>query len=180
MSEPTPAEKRRRWINLGEIVAVGALVVSALGLWNSWRDERPTKEVIVEKPRSAVPLTLRGLPQQDGRSLRIEPVESGHALDSAQVTLPTLPGAPAFELTGDARLDADDLERAIAKAKAAKGEKAGDGLHRLPLTITARYVEGGETRDSKARYTLSYRWKDGGLFDGRELRLAGLSLVGRD
>ena len=37
------ARVRRRWINLGELVAVLALVISALTLWNSYR-ERTTNE----------------------------------------------------------------------------------------------------------------------------------------
>ena len=39
MNDPveTPAEaKRRRLINLGEVIALAALIISALGLWNSW------------------------------------------------------------------------------------------------------------------------------------------------
>ena len=41
MTDPTPSERaaRRRLINLGEGVAVAALIISALGLWNSWRGD---------------------------------------------------------------------------------------------------------------------------------------------
>jgi hypothetical protein len=174
-----PGNSKRRWINLGEIVAVGALAISALGLWNSWRgDRQPAATEVVEK-HVAVPLTLRGVPKQDGRSLLVEPVEAGHALDSAQVALSGLKGAPEFELAGDAELDADDIERAMDKADFGKSEKPGSGLHRLPLSIDARYIEAGQTRRSKARYALTYRWEESGLFGGRSLRLAGLSLVSR-
>ena len=42
----TPAEKaekaaiRRRWISLGEFVAVAGLIISALALWNGYTDRR--------------------------------------------------------------------------------------------------------------------------------------------
>lgn len=173
MSESPREAKRRRWINFGEVVAVGALAISALGLWNSWQGGKAATEVVEKKV--AVPLTLRGIPKKDGRALTLEPVEPGHALDGAIVIF----GKSRFELAGEAQLDADDIERAIDQAGAAKGEKSGDGLHRLPLRIDARYVEAGQTRRSVASYSLTYRWQDGGLFGGRSLRLAGLSLVSR-
>ena len=34
---------RRRWINLGEMIALGALVVSALGLWITWKSDNQDK-----------------------------------------------------------------------------------------------------------------------------------------
>jgi len=54
------AEKksRLRWVTLGEAIALAALIVSAAGLWLSWKtndsDKGPT--TIVEK-KQAVPLT---------------------------------------------------------------------------------------------------------------------------
>lgn len=174
MSE-TPEQRRRRlrWLTLGEIIAVVAVAISALGLWKTWQDE-PQKPVLVEK-QATVPLTLRGIARKDGRSLLVEPVEAGHSLDSASLAF----GSIKLELAGNAELDASDLERAVEKSAAAKGQKPGDGLHRLPLRIDARYVEAGQTRRSAANYALVYRWEEGGLFGGRSLRLVGLSLVSR-
>lgn len=171
----TPEQRRRRlrWLTLGEIIAVIAVAISALGLWKTWRDE-PERPVIVEK-QAAVPLTLRGVARRDGRSLLVEPVEAGHSLDSASLSF----GSTKIELAGNAELDADDFERAIEKSNAANAERPGGGLHRLPVRIDARYVEAGETRRSTANYALVYRWEEGGLFGGRSLRLVGLSLVSR-
>ena len=174
MSE-TPEQRRRRlrWLTLGEIIAVIAVAISALGLWKTWQDE-PEKPVLVEK-QATVPLTLRGIARKDGRSLLVEPVEAGHSLDSASLAF----GSTKLELAGNAQLDARDFERAIEKSDSAKNEKPGAGLHRLPLKIDARYVEAGQTRRSVANYALVYRWEEGGLFGGRSLRLVGLSLVSR-
>ena len=175
MSEtPEQRRKRLRWLTLGEIIAVIAVAISALGLWKTWQD-KPEKPVVVEK-QSTVPLTLRGVSRKDGRSLLLEPVEVSHSLDSASLTF----GSTQVELAGGAQLEAGDFERAIGKSDAAKDQRPGDGLHRLPLRIDARYVEAGQTRRSVANYALVYRWEEGGLFGGRSLRLVGLSLVSRD
>lgn len=171
----TPEQRRRRlrWLTLGEIIAVIAVAISALGLWKTWHDA-PGKPVVVEK-QTSVPLTLRGVARKDGRSLLVEPVEAGHSLDSASLAF----GSTKLELAGNAQLDAGDFERAIEKSDAAKDERPGDGLHRLALRVDARYVEAGQARHSVASYALVYRWEEGGLFGGRSLRLVGLSLVSR-
>ena len=62
-------------MTLGEAIAIAALIVSAAGVWLSWqgdKDKGPTK--VVEE-RQAVPLALRGKPQDDGGTLEISPVE---------------------------------------------------------------------------------------------------------
>ena len=164
MSDSGP--QKRRWISLGELIALAALVVSALGLWLAWtssgQDKGPT--TVVEQ-RRAIPLTLRGEVQGDGRALEIAPVEDGHALQSLTVTIK---GKPPIEVGSDGRLSASDLEAAVGKD--------GDGKDgRVGARIDARYVEAGEDRRATRNYTLRYRWEGGGLFGGRSLRIAGLS-----
>ena len=54
MTDLTPSEQRRRWINIGEIIAVAGLFISGLALWNSWGrgdDKGPT--TVVEKQRAS-------------------------------------------------------------------------------------------------------------------------------
>ena len=48
----TDEKTRRRWISFGEIVALAALIVSALGVWIAWKSsskDGPTR--IVEQSR---------------------------------------------------------------------------------------------------------------------------------
>lgn len=168
----TNSEKKRsrlRWVTLGEAVAVAALVVSALGLWHSWRSEPdkpvPDRIVAVQQP---VPLALRGRAEDDGRVLVIAPVEDGHALDS--VTIGGIGSAQPITLGSDGRLQARDFEEALGKTT-----KRPDGIQRAPVRIDARYIEAGKDRRGGGRYTLSYRWKDGGLLSGRSVRLVGLA-----
>jgi hypothetical protein len=166
MSE-TPEQRRRRlrWLTLGELLAVAAVAISALGLWKTWNtDDRPT--TIVEQ-RRPIALTLRGKVQNDGRSLEISPVEPSHALQSLVVTIP---GAKSpMTLGSDGELAADDLEGALGKAA-----DRGKGNHRQRVRIAAEYVETGTARKASGNYVVTYRWEGGGLFGGRSLRLVSL------
>jgi hypothetical protein len=50
-----------------------------------------------------------------------------------------------------------------------------EGVGSLTVNVQARYIEHGESRTAKQRYRLSYGWVDGGLFDGKSLRITGIS-----
>ena len=158
--------RRLRWLTLGELLAVVAVVISALGLWKSWHsDDQPT--TIVEQ-RRPIALTLRGKAENDGRSLAISPVEQSHALQSLTITLPGT--AAPLNIGSDGELSANDLEDALGKAA-----DRGKGTHRVRARIQADYVEAGVVRHATGNYTLAYRWEGGRLFGGRSLRLVSLS-----
>ncbi len=166
MSTP---ESRRRWISLGELIALGALIISALGLWITWKsNDRPAedKPTRVVEERTAIPLSLHAKADDDGQSLTISPIEQTHALDSASLTIE---GAPPIDIGSDGKLDASSIESAI------KSKDENKGAHSVPVRITARYVEAGKDRTGGGRYVLRYRWEGGGLFGGRSLRLVSLT-----
>jgi hypothetical protein len=162
------SESRRRLINLGELIALGALIVSAAGVWIAWKsnnrpaEEKPTR--VIEQ-RQAIPLTLRGSADQDGRTLTITPVEPSHALESLTVTIE----GSSIDVGSDGKLAASDVESAL------KSKDENKGAHSVPVQIKAKYVEAGTDRSGGGRYMLRYRWEAGGLFGGRTLRLTGLS-----
>jgi len=158
------SESRRRWVTLGEIIALLALVVSAAGLWLTWRSSGDDKPTRVVEQKQAIPLTLRGKAGNEGRSLTIEPVEAGHALESLTLTIK---GASPIEIGSDGELDASDVETAL------KNREEGKGAHSIPVRIAARYVEMGKDRTGGGSYVLRYRWEGGGIFGGRSLRLTG-------
>lgn len=162
----TDAKIRRRWINLGEFVAVGGLLISGLALWNSWRDgSDETETKIVEQEAKPIPLALRGRVEDDGKRLVIAPVESGHALDSLQLTA----GERRVAVGSDGELSASEVESMLPDDI----DKSRDG--QFVVSVDARYIERGADRTGGGRYTLSYRWVDGGLLGGKSLRLTGLS-----
>ena len=163
MSESSESQ-RRRWLALGELIAIAALIVSAIGVWIAWKgssNDQPTR--IVEQ-RQPIPLTLRGTVERDGRELVIAPVEASHALESLTLSVP---GADPIELGSDGSLDADTVASKVNKDEA-------KGTHRVPVSIKARYVEMGKDRTATGKYVLRYEIEGGGLLGGRSLRLVGL------
>jgi hypothetical protein len=156
----------RRWISLGEFIALCALLVSAAGVWIAWKSSGEDKPTRIVEQKQSIPLILRGSVESDGRTLAITPVESSHALESLTVTIP---GHAPIELGSDGRLSAGEVE------SARKDDKGPKGVQRVRVTIAARYVEMGKERHASGGYALRYRWEGGGLFGGRSLRLESLS-----
>jgi len=168
MKETESQRTRRRLINLGELIALCALIVSAAGVWIAWKtsdsSDQPTR--VVEQ-RQAIPLTLRAKARDDGRTLEISPVESSHALESLSISIA---GAAPIEVGSDGELAASDVEAALED----HAKESKDETHSVAVRIAARYVEAGTDKRSSASYRLRYRWQGGGLFGGRSLRLVGL------
>ena len=164
----TDEKTRRRWINLGELIALAALVVSALGVWIAWKSSSNDKPTEVVEHRTAVPLALRGAADGDGEALTITPADPSHALESLTVTIK---GASPIQVGGDGKLAASD----VASALKGRDKEAKDVAYSLPVRIQAHYVENGTERRSGGSYTLRYKWEGGGLFGSRSLRLLGLT-----
>jgi len=162
----TDRETRRRWISLGETIAIAALMVSAVGVWIAWQSSNNDRPTRVVEQRSAVPLALRGTADGDGRTLTIMPADPGHALQSLRLTIK---GASPIEVGSDGRLGASDVEAALK----GREKEAKDVTHSVALRIDARYVESGSDRRGGGAYVLRYKWEGGGLFGGRSLRLVG-------
>lgn len=161
-------ESRRRWITLGELIGLAAVVVSAIGVWISWESNGANKSTRLVEQRQSIPLILRGKREGDGRSLEISPVESSHALESLSVVLP---GASPIQVGSDGELAASDVESALK----GREKELKDHPYLVHARIDARYVEMGKDRRASSNYILRYMWKGGGLFGGRSLHLIGLS-----
>jgi hypothetical protein len=154
-------QTRRRWINLGELIALAALIVSAAGVWIAWKSSSEDKPTRVVEQRSSVPLALRGAVDTDGRTLTILPADPSHGLESATVSIK---GAAPIDVGSDGRVSASDVD-----------EEPKDVTLQLPVRIDARYVEAGTDKRAGGSYVLRYKWEGGGLFGGRSLRLLGIS-----
>jgi hypothetical protein len=160
--------ERRRWINLGELIALAALVVSALGVWIAWKSSSKDEPTRIVEQRSAVPLALRGTLDNEGQTLTIVPADPSHALESLKVTIK---GASPIDVGSDGQLSASDVESALK----GREKEPKDVTRSVPVRIDARYVESGTDRRGGGSYVLRYKWEGGGLFGGRSLRLVGLS-----
>jgi hypothetical protein len=161
-------KSRRRWINIGELIALAALIVSAVGVWIAWQGSKLDKPTRVVEQRAAIPLALRATADSDGRSLTIMPADPSHALQSLKVSIK---GASPIDVGSEGRLMASDVDDALAH----RTKEAKDTTLTVPVRIAATYVEAGAEKHSTAAYMLRYRWGGGGLFGGRQLALVGLS-----
>lgn len=184
----TPAEKaeqarvRRRLLTLGEAVAVLAVLISALTLWNSWRDRERTerKEARAEAKTKAVTatVTLGAAADAEGRRLSLAALRDDQTIQGQTILFPPALKVAAIETTGDPRIEADWFADALRRADKARDEDAGPrGDARLPILVVTRFVTDAEVRTARAYYDLGYSWEEGGLFGGRRLRLKGLSFI---
>jgi hypothetical protein len=167
MSE-SESEKRRRLINLGELIALAALIVSAVGVWIAWKSSNQDKPTRVVEQKQSIPLSLRGTTDRDGSTLTIMPADPSHGLESLTVTIK---GAQPIEVGSDGRLQASDVQSALKD----RPKEDKDVTYSVPVRIQARYVEMGADKHGGGSYLLRYRWEGGGLFGGRSLRLLSLS-----
>ena len=169
---------RRRWITLGEILAVVAVVISGLTFWNSYQERSSAEEerLAEKKEKSAKAQTLM-LKAGGGRSsLDLVALDPQQAIQSQTIRFPSALGLSAIE-TVDPRIDSQWIEAAAKKARKAVDSKGGRGDSRLPIAITTRFVSGGETYSDAAIYDVGYRL-DSGILD-TDAELLGLSLVQR-
>ena len=168
MSESESERQRRRWITVGELIALAALIVSGLGVWISWKSSDSDQPTRIVEQRQPIPLTLRARREDDGGKLEISPVEPSHALESLTLSVP---GASPIEVGSDGELDASDVQSALK----GRDDEPKEKTLSVRARIDAHYVEAGKERRSSGTYTLRYMWKGGGLFGGRSLHLLGLS-----
>ena len=156
-------KSRLRWVTLGEAIAIAALILSGLGLWREW-NKREDPKVVVER-LDTVPLALRGRVSDEGERLEVSAIENGHALQSLTVAA----AGKSVEIGSGGRLGSDDVESLVGDPGDAEGRQ------RLPVRITARYVEAGADKTATGSYVITYRWEGGGLFGGRHIRLEDFS-----
>ena len=166
-SSSNDGKARRRWIGFGETIGLAAVIISALGLWNSWRSDEAEKPAPQVEAKAAIPIAFRGRIESDGKAMAIAPVEPGHSLESLTLSVA---GKPPLSIGSDGRIAASEVERLVGDA----GKDAKPGS--LTVRIEARYIEAGTLKRGGGRYRIAYRWDDGGLFGGDKLRLTGLSL----
>ncbi len=177
----TKAEKaeaaaiRRRWVTLGEVLAVVAVLISALTFWNAWSErshaETERAASAARAAEKAVTLVLKATPTKDAETLTITPADPDQTIQSQQILFAKASGIAAIDTTGDARIEAGWIE-------GIKAGKPHDRDLRLPVAITTRFVAGdGDPVARTALYHLGYRVE--GRLLGSAVKLTGLSLIGR-
>jgi hypothetical protein len=174
------AEIRRRWITLGEVLAVIAVLISALTLWNSWSERRDSIAVKSEDAQraSAKAATLVLIAADPGeRALVLKPASAEQSVQSQRILFPTALAAAPAETTGEPRIEAGWFEDSLKKARtAARLPDNSRGDERLPVAIVTRFLVDGQPHEDVALYDIGYTIS-GRLLAGHSVTLRGLSLV---
>lgn len=171
MSEET--RRRRRWLNLAEFVAIAGLLIAALGAWNGWSDRR---DAAAEKRAAATGalkararLDLRAAVEDGRRAVLSDP---RHELQEVVVAFPKSLGVADKRPVAAAAIERDWFEAALLKATdGGADEREG----RLPMLVTASYLDGDARRTGSAIVDLAWR-TDGRRLLGRSLTIAAARL----
>ncbi|HEX8640217.1 MAG TPA: hypothetical protein VF704_03570 [Allosphingosinicella sp.] len=180
--ESEAAAVRRRWITLAEILAVVAVVISALTLWNNYQQrtgEVAEKEAAKREAASeAQTLLLRARPDRAGRRLTLAPADAEQTIQNQTIAFPPALEAAQVETVADARIDAGWFERKVLRALSRQqGADDRRGDRRLPVAIVTTFYRGGTLHRDAALYDIGYRVTGGGLLSDRDIRLLGLSRI---
>ncbi|MBV9842215.1 MAG: hypothetical protein JOY99_11930 [Sphingomonadaceae bacterium] len=181
----TPQERqeaaaiRKRWINLGELLAIAAVIISALTLWNSYKERSNAESDRSVEARKADTrahrLVLKASVAANGARVDLAPSDADQVLQGQTLLFPSSLTLSPIETTGDARIEAGWFADAVKKARDKDATKAVGDL-RLPVAITTRYLAGDATLSDTAIYEIGYTL-EGHFLGGTAVKLKGLSVA---
>ncbi|HUD30929.1 MAG TPA: hypothetical protein VMQ93_18840 [Novosphingobium sp.] len=176
------AAVRRRWVTLGEVLAVAAVAISGLTLWNNWSERSATEatktgEALKASKRAATLVLVTT--SVDEERLTLKPASAEQSVQSQTIAFPTALDLAPVETTGEPRIEAAWFERGLKKARdAAKLPDDSRGDEQLPVLVTTRFLVDGQPHEDVALYDIGYsisgRW-----LAGHSVALRGVSLVSR-
>lgn len=167
------AKRRRRWINLAEFVAIAGLLIAALGAWNGWSERR---DAAAEK-RAAAAGALKARARlefgtevvRQGREIRLG--DPRHEIQDVTIAFPGALGI-ADRRPALPRIELDWFDRQLLKATdGAEDEREG----RLPVLVTARYLDGDAVRTASAILDIVWR-TEGRVLGGRSITIEAARL----
>jgi hypothetical protein len=188
MSEGGPRRKRLplRWLSLAELVGITAVVIAALGYWDTHRERAQTdreraaeaREKQAEARAGVLKLAflMTGTPESGGDRLRLATVHSEQVIQTQAVTFPAEIRGDAVQTTGNPRIEAGWFEAGLAKALHVRDDKRHQG--RLPIGIATSFIEDGQPKTDQAIYLIGYSTHPRVLRSDK-VEMEGLSLVRR-
>ncbi len=173
MADETPAQRRRRWLTIGEIVGVLALLVSAASLWDS-HQQRVAERAPAPAAKAVVkPLMLTSSAGDEGRLLTIASPNPDRVIQTQTIIFPTALDVAKVDTVGSPRIEAGWFASVLNKLPHQDG-KAG----RLPVAIVTQYLDDGVAREDSAIYDIGYRWRSR-LIGSDVPAMEGMTLVAR-
>ena len=176
------ASIRRRWITLGEVLAVVAVLISGLTLWNNWAERRDSEAIKSAEAQHASTRAgrLALMAASIGkRVVTLKPASSDQSVQSQTITFPSGLGIAPAQTTGEPRIEAAWFESAVKKAReAAHLPDDSRGDEAVPVAISTRFLVDGEAHEDVAIYDVGYSIT-GHWLGGHTVTLRGVSLVTR-
>ena len=167
--------RKRRWLNLAELVAVAGVLIAAAGLYLTWSDRRDRVAGEAQSAQATVRYEIRATAADDGAAL-VFAHDERHDVQGLTVTFPAALGvAPQEALAG--RIERDWFAKALMKAT---DGGADDRAGTLPVLIRVRYTDGDATRTASGIYDVVWRTHGRTFPMGRALKLEALRLRERD
>lgn len=182
----TPQERaearalRRRWISIGEAVAVAGVVIAGLGFWNSYQErqdaaaERAATRAAEAGAKAEEAAALRRVRlvtgTVDARGLELA-AQEGCALQSTDIRFPAAMGVATRSTVVTHRIEAEWIAAPLLKATDGGADRQ-EG--RLPILIAATCAAADGDHRETAIYDLLWKTEPGGVLSGRSLRLRGL------
>ncbi|UAJ10201.1 hypothetical protein [Polymorphobacter megasporae] len=176
MTETPEARTRRRWITMGEIIGIAALVISGLSYWDAHEERVAPPKPPTAAPAKEKPLVLTGTLSDAHDRIELHPASADDVIQTQTIRFPTSVRADAVDTTGNARIEAAWFESGLRAAL--KGTKLHAGRHRLALGIETSYVAGDATRTDRAVYDIGYTLHER-LLRSDAVAIEGVSLVRR-
>jgi hypothetical protein len=182
MSE-TPQEKaearamRRRWLTIGEAVAVAGVVIAGLSWWNGYQERQDAAATrAVEKQAEAAERSaarhrvtlVTTKADDDGVEFK---AQEGCPLQSSEIRFPSALGIQPKNTVVTHRIEADWLSKPLL-ALTKDGPERREG--RVPVLIDASCTAEDGERSETAVYDVLWRTEPGGLLAGRSIELRGL------
>lgn len=179
--EQEKAATRRRWLTLAELLAVAAVAISALTLWDNHSDrarEREQQAATASKASAeAAMLVLRGTADRDGDRIALAPLRDDQAIQAQTITFPAALGVDAVDTAGDPRIEGNWFAGGLKKAlRAAGDDESARGDKRVPVLLSTRFLVDGRMLEDRAIYDVGVKL-EGQFLGGERVRLRGLSLV---
>ncbi|WP_326524474.1 hypothetical protein [Sphingomonas sp.] len=183
MTDDSPAEKaeakaiRRRWITIGEGVAVAGVLIAGLTFWSGYQDRRDAAEdreftrraEAAEQGAARHRVTIVAVAaDRDGIEFK---AQAGCALQMSRIAFPSALGVEPQDTVITHRIEADWIAKRMLKLTDGGADRR-DG--RLPVLIEAGCTAVDGDRDETAIYDLLWRTGPGGIFGGRSFTLRGL------
>ena len=167
------AATRRRWINLGEFVAVAGLIIAGISLYLNYADRKADladkqaekSAEARDKAKYEVKSTVRG-----GKDVVLSP-DDRHTLGDVIVSFPTELGV-GQQTSATQTIDSGWYEHALLKATDG-GADAKTG--KLPVLLTVNYMDDDTQRSTTGIYDIVWRTSSRPLL-GREMHVVSMRL----